>query len=127
MNVAETTIHVILFRKPYDEKADIWSLGMLLIEMIEGSAPYMEHSAAKAFQLIVKKGAPKIKRTISKDLKDFVKKCVNMKAEKRPSAVELLRHPFIVNCALEHQQLEPLMTALLDDMYTSSASEVTAL
>ena len=37
--------------------------------------------------------------------------------EKRLSAAELLQHPFILNNALDHSQLQPLMQAVLDEMY----------
>jgi mitogen-activated protein kinase kinase kinase 1 len=39
--------------------------------------------------------APAIPNTISKDARDFVSQCVKPKAEDRPSASELLEHPFV--------------------------------
>ena len=85
--------------------------------MIEGTPPYMKYAPQKACQMILKKGAPKIKRTISPDLDNFLKKCLQRKVEKRLSAAELLQHPFILNNALDHSQLQPLMQAVLDEMY----------
>ena len=93
--------------------------------MIEGRPPYMKYAPHKASQMIVKKGAPKVKRTISKDLENFLKKCLHKKADKRSSTDELLQHPFIVNNALSHSQLEPLMTAVLDDLYRSDNESTT--
>ena len=108
---------ISVFSKPYNEKADIWSLGILIVEMIEGKPPYMKYSAQKACQMIIKKGAPKIQKTISKDLENFLKKCLHKKVEKRSTASELLSHPFIVKNALGYSQLEPLMSAVLDVIY----------
>lgn len=85
--------------------------------MIEGTPPYMKYSPQKACQLILKKGAPRVKRQISADLEHFLKKCLQRKVEKRLSAAELLQHPFITSNALHHAELEPLMKAVLDEMY----------
>lgn len=89
----------------------------------------MKHPPHKACQLIAKHGAPKIKRNISKRLDDFVKQCLHKKVDKRPSALELLQHPLILSDALDHTQLEPLMTAVLSEIYTteSDTTIVTAL
>ncbi|XP_067936395.1 serine/threonine-protein kinase PAK 3-like [Watersipora subatra] len=109
--------------KPYNEKADVWSLGMLIIEMVEGDPPYMNHNPQKACQLIVKKGAPKIHRSVSKELDSFLKQCLHKKPDKRSSAAELLQHPFILNNALPSKQLQPLMEAVLTAMYDSESSD----
>lgn len=91
--------------------------------MIEGSPPYMTYAPQKACHMILKKGAPKIKRAISPELENFLKKCLQRKVEKRLSAAELLQHPFILKNALEHSQLQPLMQAVLDDMYEDDEEE----
>lgn len=85
--------------KAYDEKVDIWSLGIVIYEMIEGSAPYMNYPKLKALFLISKKGVPGLKnpQLWSKELVDFISKCTKKKASLRPSAAELLKHPFIID------------------------------
>lgn len=117
---------IVFYSKPYNEKADIWSLGILIIEMIDGKPPYMKYSAHKACEMISKKAPPKPKNTISKDLQNFLKQCLQRKAEKRPSASKLLGHAFIVDNALHHRQLEPLMTAVLDEIYDSEEKDDSA-
>lgn len=42
----------ILKGEPYNAKADIWSLGVILYEMLYGGCPYMENSIPKLISLI---------------------------------------------------------------------------
>jgi len=81
----------------YGTKVDIWSLGIMLMEMVEGEPPYMEFPPLRALFLITTKGIPPLKepQKWSADLNDFFSKCLEKDVEKRPSADELLRHPFI--------------------------------
>lgn len=105
-------------RKPYNEKADIWSLGILVIEMIDGKPPYMKYSPTKACQKILKQTKPpKIKPKISDDLAGFIKLCLERKVSKRASAATLLKHPFITGNSLHYSKLEPLMESVLSEIY----------
>jgi len=81
----------------YGTKVDIWSLGIMLMEMVEGEPPYMEFPPLRALFLITTKGIPPLKepQKWSSDLNDFFTKCLEKDVEKRPSADELLKHPFI--------------------------------
>eukprot|EP01097_Dermamoeba_algensis_P010557 TRINITY_DN7874_c0_g1_i1.p1 TRINITY_DN7874_c0_g1~~TRINITY_DN7874_c0_g1_i1.p1 ORF type:complete len:504 (-),score=143.35 TRINITY_DN7874_c0_g1_i1:224-1735(-) len=83
--------------EPYDTKVDIWSLGIILIEMIEGEPPFMELPPLKALFIISTKGVPplKEKEKYSDELNDFLSQCLQMDAEKRPEAEALIAHPFL--------------------------------
>lgn len=109
----------VIREKPYNEKADIWSLGILLIELIQGEPPYVDDPPFKVMQKIVKKGRPKFSKDvkISNELDKFLDLCLEKKAEKRASAETLLFHPFITNNATKKQKLQPLITALTAKMY----------
>eukprot|EP01097_Dermamoeba_algensis_P006547 TRINITY_DN4096_c0_g1_i1.p1 TRINITY_DN4096_c0_g1~~TRINITY_DN4096_c0_g1_i1.p1 ORF type:complete len:470 (-),score=111.27 TRINITY_DN4096_c0_g1_i1:180-1589(-) len=81
---------------PYDCKVDIWSLGIMVVEMLDGEPPYMNLPPVKALFLIASKGRPELKtKTMSLELRDFLEKCTQMEAEKRPTAAQLLEHPFM--------------------------------
>jgi len=81
----------------YDTKVDIWSLGIMGMEMAEGEPPYMEFPPLRALFLISTKGIPPLKEETkwSSEFKEFLAKCLEKDPEKRPSATEMLQHPFI--------------------------------
>lgn len=86
----------IITRKAYDTKTDIWSLGILIIEMLEGAPPYLNEAPLKAIYLIASRGKPSIDyEKLSPQLADFVDKCLNIDPEARATATELLQHPFL--------------------------------
>jgi len=95
----------------YGTKVDIWSLGIMLMEMIEGEPPYLEYPPLRALFLITTKGIPPIQKPdeFSPDLIDFYDKCLEKDVEKRPGADDLLEHPFL-KYACEHSHFAPVIT-----------------
>ncbi|KAG0170498.1 p21 protein (Cdc42 Rac)-activated kinase [Apophysomyces sp. BC1034] len=81
----------------YDAKADIWSLGVLMLEMAQGDPPYVEHPPLRALFLIAANGLPPLREPDrwSDQFKDFVQKCTTEDPSQRPGADELLKHPFL--------------------------------
>jgi len=81
----------------YDTKCDIWSLGILCVEMIEGEPIYMDLPTLKALLMIVTEGRPPFKYPdrMSSRFRDFIEKCTRMDPSNRPTAAELMKHPFI--------------------------------
>jgi serine/threonine protein kinase len=79
-------------------KADIWSFGVTVIEMLLGYTPHSDLAPMRAFLSIAKEGIPSLPPALerySEHLRDFVRQCTTFEAEKRPSAKELLSHPFL--------------------------------
>ncbi|RPD53514.1 Pkinase-domain-containing protein [Lentinus tigrinus ALCF2SS1-6] len=83
----------------YDTKADIWSLGIMIYEMIKGSAPNSHIvDQAKLIQLIPRMKPPRlIEGEGSKELRDFVAACLRESPSDRLSADELLKTKWIVS------------------------------
>ncbi|EGC36783.1 hypothetical protein DICPUDRAFT_31335, partial [Dictyostelium purpureum] len=81
----------------YDRKVDIWSLGIMAMEMAESEPPYMSFPPLRALFLITTKGIPELKdqNKWSPEFKDFVAKCLDKNVETRPDAKTLLNHPFL--------------------------------
>jgi len=81
----------------YNFKVDIWSLGIMVMEMAEGEPPYMEYPPLRALFLITTKGIPPLKNpeSWSPDFRKFVALCLEIENDKRLDASQLLKHPFL--------------------------------
>jgi len=80
----------------YDAKVDVWSLGVMALELAEGEPPYMDLPPLTALRLIVVDGIPPLSEKFSKQLQDFVACCLEIKTSLRATTQELLRHPFVL-------------------------------
>lgn len=81
----------------YTRKADIWSLGCLIVEMMTGSHP---HPNCTQLQAIFKIGGsgearPDIPATASKEVRIFLERTFEIEHEKRPTADDLLTFAFV--------------------------------
>ncbi|KAK3350132.1 hypothetical protein B0T25DRAFT_570713 [Lasiosphaeria hispida] len=102
----------VVTRKEYGRKVDIWSLGIMAIEMIEGEPPYLTESPLRALWLIATNGTPHIKdeQNLSPVFRDFLYFALKVDPEKRASAHDLLRHDFMKQC-VDLSSLSPLVRA----------------
>ncbi|WOL06582.1 mitogen-activated protein kinase kinase kinase 1-like [Canna indica] len=81
--------------KPYGPSADIWSLGCTVLEMLTRHPPYPNLEWIEAFYKIGHGELPIIPNSLSEEARDFIKRCLKINPEDRPSAAQLLKHPFV--------------------------------
>uniref|UniRef100_A0A8C6U9K8 non-specific serine/threonine protein kinase n=1 Tax=Neogobius melanostomus TaxID=47308 RepID=A0A8C6U9K8_9GOBI len=82
---------------PYDYKADIWSLGITLIELAQIEPPHHELNPMRVLLKIAKSEPPTLDQPYkwSPEFNDFLRKSLDKSTEMRPTATQLLEHPFV--------------------------------
>lgn len=87
----------LISRLPYGPEVDIWSLGVMVIEMVDGEPPYFNEPPLKAMKMIRDNLPPKLKNVhkVSPSLKGFLDRMLVRDPVQRATANELLKHPFL--------------------------------
>lgn len=87
----------VILCENYSFPADIWSVGATAYELIEGEPPFYEYPTSRAMNEIVSLGFPGFhpNTKVSSQFNDFIMKCFRIRPNQRPTADELLKHPFI--------------------------------
>ncbi|XP_036071464.1 STE20-like serine/threonine-protein kinase isoform X2 [Oryzias melastigma] len=85
--------------RPYDYKADIWSLGVTLIEMAQVEPPNHEMNPMRVLLKIAKSEPPTLMQPSrwSPEFSDFLRKALDKNVDNRWSAPQLLQHPFVAS------------------------------
>ncbi|XP_060895903.1 STE20-like serine/threonine-protein kinase isoform X2 [Labrus mixtus] len=85
--------------RPYDYKADIWSLGVTLIELAQVEPPNHEMNPMRVLLKIAKSEPPTLMHPSrwSPEFSDFLRKSLDKNVDHRWSPVQLLQHPFVTS------------------------------
>lgn len=87
----------VISRLPYGPEVDIWSLGIMVIEMIDGEPPFFNEPPLQAMRRIRDMPPPKLKNShkVSSRLQNFLDRMLVRDPVQRATAAELLAHPFL--------------------------------
>lgn len=102
----------------YDFAVDIWSLGCTVLEMATGKPPWCEFEGiAAVFKIGNSKEIPLIPKFLSEDGKTFLRSCLQRDPHNRPTATQLLDHPFVNIHRCDYQlDVSELMTSAMQGM-----------
>eukprot|EP01099_Mayorella_cantabrigiensis_P002650 TRINITY_DN2156_c0_g1_i1.p1 TRINITY_DN2156_c0_g1~~TRINITY_DN2156_c0_g1_i1.p1 ORF type:complete len:260 (-),score=59.11 TRINITY_DN2156_c0_g1_i1:140-919(-) len=112
----------VIMGSPYDNRVDVWSLGITTLEMAEGSPPLSHVPFTTVLFVIPKSKAPRPKQPElwSAEFNDFIEKCLQKEPADRASTQQLLQHPFVLkgkqNLSTLHDlvgRVQPLLQDLL--------------
>ncbi|KAK0539923.1 Protein kinase of the Mitotic Exit Network [Tilletia horrida] len=85
--------------------SDIWSVGCVVIELLEGKPPYHFLPPMSALFRMVQDDCPPLPERASPIVKDFLFHCFQKDQNLRVSARKLMRHPWMLNAKRQLDQL----------------------
>ncbi|KAM7514971.1 hypothetical protein LguiA_004554 [Lonicera macranthoides] len=86
--------------KGYGLAADIWSLGCTVLEMLTRQLPYYPLECMQAMFRIGRAIPPPVPESLSTDARSFILQCLQVNPDFRPTAAQLLDHPFVKRALL---------------------------
>ena len=103
----------------YDWHADIWSLGITILELAYGHAPFARFPPMKVLMMTLQNPAPELEnshggRAFSKTMREFVALCLQKDPTQRPTANQLLQHRFIRSAKTSDYIKKHLLNGLPD-------------
>ncbi|XP_038823261.1 serine/threonine-protein kinase PAK 6-like [Salvelinus namaycush] len=100
----------VISKSPYSTEVDVWSLGIMVVEMVDGEPPYFSETPIAAMRRLRDEPAPTVRNTtqVSPVLKDFLNRMLTRDPVERASATDLLEHPFLLQSG-SPQCLVPLV------------------
>uniref|UniRef100_A0A665UWB9 non-specific serine/threonine protein kinase n=1 Tax=Echeneis naucrates TaxID=173247 RepID=A0A665UWB9_ECHNA len=100
----------VISKSPYGTEVDVWSMGIMVVEMVDGEPPYFSETPVAAMKRLRDEPAPTVRNIsqISPVLKDFLDRMLTRDPLERASSTDLLEHPFLLQSG-SPQCLVPLV------------------
>ncbi|XP_015761836.1 PREDICTED: mitogen-activated protein kinase kinase kinase kinase 4-like [Acropora digitifera] len=107
----------------YDNRCDMWSIGITAIEMAETQPPLCDMHPMRALFLIPRSEPPKLKskKAWSKKFHNFVNTCLIRDYHQRPTADQLLQHEFIRDARSHERKIRIELKDFIDRMKKKKA------
>ena len=84
-----------ILKGEYDERCDIWSIGIILYYLLSGKFPFNAQHNYEIFKKIEAEEPNFWELNVSEKAVDFMKKCLIKNPKLRPSAKDCLQHPWL--------------------------------
>lgn len=87
----------VISRLPYGPEVDVWSLGIMVIEMVDGEPPFFNEPPLQAMRRIREMPPPRLKNAhkVTGKLQAFLDRMLVRDPAQRATAADLLVHPFL--------------------------------
>ncbi|XP_055612332.1 ribosomal protein S6 kinase 2 beta isoform X1 [Uranotaenia lowii] len=100
----------VLKKQGYDLACDIWSLGVLLYIMLDGKTPFASTPNDSPDMILARIGSGKVDLetgkwpNISEEVKELLRQMLHIVPQRRPTAAQILRHPWLSRSRLLYNQ-----------------------
>jgi serine/threonine protein kinase len=109
---------VIMNTNGYSLSVDIWSLGCTILEMATARPPWSQYEGVAAiFKIGNSKDIPDIPDHLSSEAKSFLKLCLQRDPAARPTAAQLIEHPWVKDQA----SVRSSRSGITRDMFPTSS------
>lgn len=104
--------------------SDVWSVGCVVIELLEGKPPYHFLDPMPALFRIVQDDCPPLPEGASPIVKDFLVHCFQKDSNLRVSARKLCRHPWMMSARRQLDQMRSGGSLRGDTVYDEAVKSV---
>ncbi|XP_058062557.1 neither inactivation nor afterpotential protein C [Anopheles bellator] len=102
----------------YDNRSDVWALGITAIELGDGKPPFADMHATRAMFQIVRNPPPTLYRQSnwSQEFNDFIAECLEKNPDHRPFVMEIVEHPFLTQVPENDYHLSQELKMMADSV-----------